>query len=416
MHVKLIGWVGLIALAVGMFAGIYPAYYITSFAPALVLKGSFGLSPQGRQLRNSLVGFQYIASFALIAISLFMYLQIQFMQRSSLGFDKDQVIVVNLDDQTVRSRETLANEVRNHPHLESISYSETLLSGIDSHSTWGRKFKEETKMFQVLAVDTGFLHTIGIELLEGRDLLLSDRSDNTPVFIFNERARKEFGLSLGDKAEDGEEVIGFIPDIKVSSLRKEIEPMAFTIVNNYYTSGWHWAYIRVKSGSDLGEAMQDVSMMFEKLSPGYPFNVRLYDTILNNVYQKENNLTTLITWFSLIAVLISLVGIFGLVVFESEYKRKEIGVRKVLGSTTSQILAMFNIRYIRILIVCFILATPIAWYAVARWLENFAYRTPIYWWVFLLSFLLITAITMATVTFQSWQVANSNPVDSIKSE
>lgn len=166
----------------------------------------------------------------------------------------------------------------------------------------------------------------------------------------------------------------------------------------------------------MNGVMQYIKNTLNKVSPGFPFNVRIYDTILNNLYAKENNLTSMIIWFSLIAVMISMVGVFGLVVFECEYKRKEIGIRKVLGSTTAQILTMFNMRYIRILAICFIFATPIAWYAISRWLENFAYRTPMYWWVFLFSFVLITAITVATVTFQSWHVANENPVNSIKTE
>ena len=415
-HEVILFSVGFIALVVGVFAGLYPAFYITSFSPALVLKGSFGLSPKGRQLRNALVGIQFIASFALIVVSLFMYLQIQFMQHSSLGFDKEQIIVTNLNNQIRNSRQFFVNELKANPDIESLSFAESLLSGFDAFSTWSRKFKDEDKMFQILSVDTGFLRTMGIDLLEGRDLTFSDTQTDEPVFIFNEKARDEFGLSLGDKTNYGEEVIGFVPNITVTSLRKELEPMAFTFANTHYSAGMRWAYIRVKAGSDLNTTIKQIENTLDKLSPGFPFNVRIYDNILNNLYKNENNLTSMIIWFSLIAVMISMVGVFGLVVFESEYKRKEIGIRKVLGSTTSQILAMFNIRYIRILAICFVLAAPIAWYAVSLWLENFAYRTPIYWWVFLLSFLLITSITMVTVTFQSWRVANDNPVDSIKTE
>ena len=160
--------------------------------------------------------------------------------------------------------------------------------------------------------------------------------------------------------------------------------------------------------------MEHVKKVLSEIQSDYPFNVRFFDDVLNNLYEKETNLGALITLFSLIAVFISMVGVFGLVVFDSQYRRKEIGVRKVLGSTTSQILIMFNKTYIRILAVCFVLAAPAAYYAVNKWLENFAYKTPVYWWVFALSFALIFFITILTVTFQNWRTANENPVYSIK--
>ena len=138
--------------------------------------------------------------------------------------------------------------------------------------------------------------------------------------------------------------------------------------------------------------------------------------MLNILYEKETSLGALITLFSLIAVFISMVGVFGLVVFDSQYRRKEIGVRKVMGSSVSQILIMFNKTYVRILLICFVLAAPLTWYAIHAWLENFAYRTPIYWWVFILAFLLVSAVTIVTVTFQNWRAASENPVISIKTE
>ncbi|MDR2914783.1 MAG: FtsX-like permease family protein [Tannerella sp.] len=213
-----------------------------------------------------------------------------------------------------------------------------------------------------------------------------------------------------------DEIIGFIPDITITSLRKNVEPMAFMLMNDNHSRGYNYAYIRVKGGSNMDETFQYIRATLDRLSPGYPFNVHFYDEIVSDSYQSENHLMSLIFWFSFVAVLISMVGVFGLVVFESEYKRKEIGIRKVLGSTTQQILLMFNKRYAKILAVCFIIAAPIAWYVVSLWLENFAYRTPVYWWVFILSFLMITTITIATVTFQSWRIASANPVDSIKTE
>ena len=166
----------------------------------------------------------------------------------------------------------------------------------------------------------------------------------------------------------------------------------------------------------MGAAMTHVKNVMSEIHPDYPFDITFFDKVLNNLYEKETSLGALITLFSLIAVFISMVGVFGLVVFDSQYRRKEIGVRKVMGSSVSQILIMFNKTYVRILLICFVLAAPLTWYAIHAWLENFAYRTPIYWWVFILAFLLVSAVTIVTVTFQNWRAASENPVISIKTE
>jgi len=181
---------------------------------------------------------------------------------------------------------------------------------------------------------------------------------------------------------------------------------------NYYNT----AYVKFKAGSDLRSGMEHVRESLEKFDSEYPFVVRFYDEVLQHTYEKELKIGSLITLFSLVAIFISIVGVFGLVVFESEYKRKEIAVRKVLGSTTGEILYMFNVSYFWILLICFVFGAPVAWYGVHRWLENFAYRTPMYWWVLPLAFLAVGVITFMTVTYQNWHVANENPVKNIKSE
>lgn len=160
--------------------------------------------------------------------------------------------------------------------------------------------------------------------------------------------------------------------------------------------------------------MEHIKETAQSFDPAYPFNIRFFNEVLNLLYEKEQKTTALITLFSMLAIFISIVGVFGLVVFDSEYRRKEIGVRRVLGSSALQIIIMFNKTYLHILCLCFILAVPIAYHVVVRWLDNFAYKTPMYWWVFLIAFVIVSVITIMTVTFQNYWVANENPVKSLK--
>lgn len=407
------------AVIVGVLAGLYPSYYVTSFPPALVLKGSFGLSLAGRRMRSVLVGIQFVASFILIIGSLFMYLQNRYMQNAPLGYDKEEMIIVHLNNKINKDRDAFTNQLKSFSGVEDVTYSQFLLSSQDQYMGWGRDYNGKNINFQCLPVSSSFLKVMGIEVKEGRDFRPEDDQKETGCYIFNEKAKAQLELKLNEQI-DGDEIIGFIPDIKFASFRQEVTPMAFYLwgkyqwgqEGNYYNA----AYVKFKAGSDLRAGMEHVRESLKKFDSEYPFVIRFYDEVLQHTYEKELKIGSLITLFSLVAIFISIVGVFGLVVFESEYKRKEIAVRKVLGSTTGEVLYMFNVSYFWILLICFVLGAPVAWYGVHRWLENFAYRTPMYWWVLPLAFLAIGMITFLTVTYQNWHVANENPVKNIKSE
>lgn len=415
----IIAGTAVIAAIVGVLAGLYPSYYITSFPPALVLKGSFGLSLSGRRMRSMLVGIQFVASFVLIIGSLFMYLQNHYMQNAPLGYDKEEMIIVHLNNNINKDRDAFTNQLKSFSGVEDVTYSQFLLSSGDQYMGWGRNYNSENISFQCLPVSSSFLKVMGIEVKEGRDFRPEDELKETGCYIFNEKAKAQFEMKLNEKI-DGDEIIGFIPDIKFASFRQEVTPMAFYLWGKYQWGKegnyYNIAYVKFKAGSNLRAGMEHVRESLEKFDSEYPFVVRFYDEVLQHTYEKELKIGSLITLFSLVAIFISIVGVFGLVVFESEYRRKEIAVRKVLGSTTGEILYMFNVNYFWILLVCFLLGAPVAWYGVHRWLENFAYRTPMYWWVLPLAFLVVGVITVLTVTYQNWHVANENPVKNIKSE
>ena len=412
------GGTALVALLAGFLAGAYPSRYMTSFAPALVLKGSFGLSPKGRQLRNTLIGIQYIASFSLIIGASFMYLQNRFMQNSPLGYDKDALITVDIG-QIRSSRDAFTNQIKMYAGVEDVTYGTDLLSSQDSYSTWGFQYKGEHIQFKHFTVHHTYLKVMGIKITEGRDFRYEDTNSQYGAYILNESARKQFNLELNTSFESSSrgEIIGFMPDIKFASFRTAVEPMGFYVVGT--ENRWDYmnhAYIQLKPGTNLRAAISHIHSTLSTYNSDYPFEVRFYDEVLQRLYEKERSLGSLISLFSIMAIFISIVGVFGLVVFDSECRRKEIGIRKVLGASTMGIIIMFNKAYFRILAVCFVIAAPLAWYAVTRWLENFAYKTPMYWWVYLLAFVGVAVITVCTVTFQNWRVANDDPVKAIKSE
>ncbi|MDR2765682.1 MAG: FtsX-like permease family protein, partial [Tannerella sp.] len=177
-----------------------------------------------------------------------------------------------------------------------------------------------------------------------------------------------------------------------------------------------FSYVRLKAGTNVFDAVNHIRRTVANIDPAFPVDPEFYDDVYHHLYLKEINLNRNISLMSLLAVIISIIGIFGLILLETQYRRKEIGIRKVFGSTSAEILSLFNRTYIRILCIGFVLATPVTYYGVSRWLENFAYKTPMDWWVYLLAFAAVMALTAATVTFQNWRAAVMNPVDSIKTE
>jgi putative ABC transport system permease protein len=410
------GWVAATAglsVLVGLVAGLYPSWRVTSFPPALALKGNFGLSPGGRKMRNLLIGIQFYASFALLISTAFIYLQNAYMQRAPLGYDRDELIVTNLTPALGERSGILAGRLKTFAGIEEVTFAAVLLSSGDSYGSWGREFHGKDISFNILPVDVSFLRVMGIGVTGGRDFREGDRLAPGGVFIFNEKARKAYDLTT-DEPVGGVEVVGFMPDVKFASFRMEVSPMAF------YVSAAEWAqpryaYIKIEAGADR-EAIAHVRQTLREFDAEYPFNIRFFDQALRPTYEREQRLGSLIALFSLVAIFISIVGVFGLVIFDSEYRRREIGIRKVFGATTGEILLSFNKTYVCILCVCFALAAPVAWYAASRWLENFAYCTPMYWWVYPLAFAAVFLLTVGVVTFQNRRAAGMNPAKSVVSD
>ena len=407
----------LIAILTGCLAGLYPAIRSTSYAPALVLKGSFGLSPKGKKVRVALIGFQYTVSIALIIVTLFMGLQNHFMTSSEqLGFNKDQVAIVNLTPEIyAKHKPQYIQKLKDYPGIEDVAFSVYELSKEDDMIDLEyARHEDKDVFFKVFYASENFLSVMDIQVEEGRDFTREDLNKAQSDYIINPAAERDFHLHPGDRFND-RTVLGVRKDFRFNSCRIASSPFVFAL-NNDIPNPKLVSYIRFNSKTNLQEAVAHVRETLKEIDPTFPFEISFYNTILNNLYQKEQTLGKLISLFGIMAILISIVGVFGLVLFETQYRRKEIGIRKINGATTGQILLMFNKTYIRIVSVCFIISIPIAWMGTQQWLENFAYKTPLHLWVFIVAFLIILSVTIGTVTFRNWQAANENPVNSVKSE
>ena len=415
---------GLFALIVGLIAGLYPSFYVTSFPPALVLKGSFGLSPSGRRLRTVLISMQFIISVVLIIGTLFVYLQSNLMRHRTLGFDKDQIAIVELPSNILEKSENVyINKLEENPAIEDVAFSSQKLGAQDSYMTWGNvTCNDNTFSAYIFPVSWNFFRTMGIKMVDGREPTVSDAKSDYPVFFayksIQERCQAQPGdrFSVSFAAPDTSGILnfaGFTEDVQFSSARNKLDNGIFVL---NYQEHLPVSYIRIKAGADIDRVISHIRETIHEIDTSYPVDVEFYDAIFDNLYKQEEILKQMITLFSSLAIIISLVGVFSLVMFEAIYRRKEIALRRVMGSSIREILQMLSKTYVYIILICFVIASPVAYWAVGKWLENFAYKTPIYGWVFLVAFLIVLGVTLATVVYQSWHAATSNPVESLKDE
>ncbi len=412
-----------VAAVVGLLAGLYPAFYTTSFPPALVLKkGSFGMSPSGRRLRTALIGFQFVVSLGLIVAAMFLQLQNRYLRHVDTGMDQERIAYMRLGGDVLGSR-AFEDRVRQSPGIEDVAYSRMPIGVGNLHSQNFKEINGKTVSFASEEVSWNFPQMMGIELAEGDYFNAGDTLKPLHTYLFNERAVREYGIRVQDRVlewgagEDAalSEVRGIVRDFNYVSLHSAIDPMAM-IVRGQWSKGKPLPIAYFKIVGDPYAAVEHIRRAAAEVDPAYPVDVQFFDAAFDALYRKDQQLTSLITLFSLLAVAISLVGVFGLVIFETQYRRKEIGVRKVMGATVTEILGMFNRQFVGIVLVCFVVAAPLAWYGVREWLSTFAYRTPLYWWVFAISLAIVLFITLLTVTVQSWRAATANPVDSLKAE
>lgn len=284
---------------------------------------------------------------------------------------------------------------------------------------WSRPLGDRSIMFQCLPVSSDFLDVMGIKLEAGRDFRPEDELKSTGCYLFNEKARALYDLKVGDKIE-GAEIIGFVPDVKFASLRQEVSPMAFYLWGKYQwgREGNYYdvAYVRLRAGVDQAVAIAHAHEALAVLDGETSFEVLPMVEAIREAYVREADESLLIALFCLVAILLSIVGVFGAVMFECECRRQAIAIRRVFGATAGQVVFAFNLTYLKRQLFCFALAAPLAWHFVSDWLSRFAYRVPLYWWIWPLAFLLVASVTVLTISCRSWRAMRENPLRNLHSE
>ena len=411
-----------VALVAAVVAGIAPALYSTSQPAALVLKGSYGTSVKGRALRNALVALQFVLSFLFILMALYVHVQTKFMMGRDMGFPKENILQVWCGYHAGAAHEPLKDKLLQNPSITDVTFSDSPLVS-DQKMGWGRTVDGAQIFMEVLPVTEDFPRFFDLQMLDGRDFQQSDNQSETGCMIVNETFVQMYpqfhvGSLTGGHVGDTE-IVGIVKDFNFKSLQHAMEPLALLIWGKTQWRNFSMMYVKTTPGTNFKEVsdyIKDAVCAFDPTREPDQVEVNHLDEWIENMYQEEESLGKLITIASFVALLIAIIGIIGLVFFETQFIRKEIAVRRVNGATVDSILKMINKKYLIMAGVSFVIASPIAYGLMTAWRKGFAYQAPVPVWVFLVALLAVAAITLAVVILQSWRAANANPVESLKNE
>ena len=432
-------WAGIILLVaiVTLLAGLYPALFQSGLNTLALLKSKVRLGRGNISLRRSLVVFQFVISIVLIAATIIIYQQMQFVNTKDMGFDKEQLLVIDINSGLVRrSASTIKNEFSKIPEVKSVAVTSTVpgswktiptvkVNTDNSNPTSG-------KDMYYFGVDGQFLSTYNIKLINGRNFFLSGRADSSSVLI-NETAAKELGIAhaggqpvtilsakFGSDNRSGVEkpftvtVAGIVKDFNFQSLHEPLAPM---VIGFEKTLGVNFGYFTVKlTGGNIDATLKRFNAILNKVDQAHLFEYHFLDKQWELLYRQDRIRQTIFLVVAMLAIFIAALGLLGLTIYAAEQRIREIGVRKVLGASVSGIVLMLSKDFLKLVVISSVIAVPVAWYFMHKWLEDFAYRINISWWVFVLSALAAITIAMATICLQVIKAAIANPVKSLRTE
>ena len=401
---------GSISIVIGLVAGLYPSFYVTSLPTAFALQGNFAFSIAGRRFRTVMIALQFAITFALMIFALTVYRQNEYMTGYDTGFEKDRIAVVQISSEQYQFKsEWLQERLCSLPEVEDVAFALEGMGFSDSYSTFTLELGgEQVRCFSIYC-SHNFLDVMGIPVIDGRNFLVSDVGNA----IMNQTLK-----DLGGKIEITEgmgSVIGQTGNVRINSLRNETAPICYIYVpKDFATLGY--TYIRLQEGYDKTDVTEKISAILYEMDPSYLFEVEFYDEVMERVYESEIKQGKIISIFSLLAAALSLIGVFGQVLIDVQYRRRDLAVKKVYGAEIPRLVLDGLKRYMVIGTISYIIAVPTAYYAVNRWLESFVEHNGMSAWTFILTFVVIMTLTIAVAGFQYWSGANADPAGALKKE